>query len=401
MKILLANKFFYRNGGSEVVMFQERDFLLHSGHHVIDFSMQDERNIDSPHAAHFVERKDYREGGKVGKLKSALALVHSPEAVRKIGILLDETKPELVHCHNIYHQLTPSIIGAAKSRGVPVVLTLHDSKPVCPAYTRLSQGRPCSDCLGGSFFPALRKRCGDGALGKSTLLYTEAIVQRWMGSYEKVDRFLAPSRFMQDSVLHRFRPEQVALLYNGVDVGAISASERDKGYVLYLGRLSAEKGVETLLRAHAAAHGAWPLMVAGTGPLATIFRSKYSNAEFVGHLSGEALHQAISDASVVVLPSECYDNCPLSVLEAMAYGKPVAGSRMGGIPELVEEGRTGFLFEAGDVEQLRAHLDDLMASPELRRTMGQRARVRAEREFSLTKHNAGLMAIYESVVKSQ
>lgn len=401
MKILIANKFFFRNGGSEVVMFQERDSILRAGHEVIDFSMQEARNVESPYSSYFVAQQDYRGGGKLGKIKSALALVHSPEAVRKIGTLIDETKPDLVHCHNIYHQLTPSIIGAAKSRGVPVALTLHDYKPVCPVYTRLHQEQSCSECLSGDFSNVLRKRCAGGSLGKSALLYAEAVVQRWKGSYEKVDKFLAPSRFMKDSVLHRFLPQQVELLYNGVDVGAIPASRLDEGYVLYLGRLSAEKGIETLLRSHAAAQGAWPLVVAGTGPLADEFKLKYGSAKFVGHLSGDDLKKTIAGASVLVVPSEWYENCPMSVLEAMAYGKPVVGSRMGGIPELVVEGETGLLFDAGNVVQLRAHLDSLMASPELRQSMGKRARLRAEQEFSLDKHNADLLAIYESLVNQK
>lgn len=401
MKILFANKFFFRNGGSEVVMFQERDFVLARGHEVVDFSMRDERNFASGHAEHFVGRQDYRGGGKLGKLKSALAFVHSPEAVRRIGALIEATRPDLVHCHNIYHQLTPSIIGAAKARGVPVVLTLHDYKPVCPAYTRLRDGKPCSECLGGGFAPVLRHRCAEGSLGKSALLYAEAAVQRRLGNYEKVDRFIAPSHFMRESALHRFRPEQVALLYNGVDLAGIAPAGRDEGYALYLGRLSREKGIETLLRAHAAAREAWPLVVAGTGPLADEFKAKYPAAQFVGHLGGAALQETIAGAAAVVVPSEWYENCPMSVLEAMAHGKPVVGSRMGGIPELVAEGKTGMLFEPGNVAELQEKLATLMALPALRQLMGKQARVRAAQEFSLEQHNAGLMEIYRSVVNMQ
>lgn len=401
MKVLFANKFFFRNGGSEVVMFQERDFVLAQGHEVVDFSMQDERNFASEHAAYFVGRQDYRGGGKLGKLKSALSFVHSPEAARRIGALIDATQPDLVHCHNIYHQLTPSIIGAAKARGVPVALTLHDYKPVCPAYTRLSGGKPCSACLDGDFGQVLKRRCAEGSRGKSALLYAEAVVQRWLGNYEKVDKFIAPSRFMRDSVLHRFRPELVELLYNGVDLAGIEMSEQDAGYVLYLGRLSHEKGIGTLLQAHAAAAGAWPLKVAGTGPLAGDFKSRYPRADFLGHVSGDALKQAIGAASAVVVPSECYENCPMSVLEAMAYGKPVVGSRMGGIPELVAEGETGLLFAPGNVAELQEKLDTLMRSPALRQAMGRAARARVEQAFSLDRHNAGLMAIYESLVSKQ
>jgi len=397
VKILFANKYLFRNGGSEVVMFQERDFLKRAGHTVVDFSMRNERNIASDYASYFVGRRDYRGGGKLGKLISALTLVHSPEAVRWIGALIDATHPDLVHCHNVYHQLTPSIIGAAKARGVPVVLTLHDYKPVCPAYTRLSAGKPCSACLGGDYAQVLKHRCAEGSLGKSALLYAEAVVQRRLGNYEKVDRFIAPSRFMRDSVLRRFRPEQVVLLHNGVDPAGIAACGRDEGYVLYFGRLSQEKGIETLLRAHAGARGAWPLVVAGTGPLADELRGRYPSARFVGHLAGEALKRAIAGAVAVVVPSEWHENCPMSVLEAMACGKPVVGSRMGGIPELVAEGKTGLLFNPGNVSELQEKLDTLMAVPALRQLMGKQARVRVAQEFSLDKHNAGLLAIYDSV----
>lgn len=398
MRVLLANKFFFRNGGSEVVMFQERDFLLREGHAVVDFSMRDERNFASEQAGYFVSRQDYRGGGGLGKLRSALSFVHSPEAVRKIGALIEATRPDLVHCHNIYHQLTPSIIGAAKAHGVPVALTLHDYKPVCPAYTRLRDGRPCSGCLGGDFGNVLRHRCAEGSLGKSALLYAEAAVQRRLGNYEKVDRFIAPSRFMAESVAHRIPAERIALLYNGVDMANTPAAEGSAGHVLFLGRLSHEKGVETLLRAHAAAGGRWPLTVAGSGPLLDDMKAQYTRATFAGHLAGDRLRQALVGAAVVVVPSEWYENCPMSVLEAMANGKPVVGSRMGGIPELVADGETGLLFEAGNVAELGACIGRLMDDPALRRRMGQAARARAEREFSLEKHNAGLLEIYAGLV---
>lgn len=400
MRVLLANKFFFRNGGSEVVMFQERDFLLRSGHEVIDFSMQDARNFESGQSAYFIQAQDYRSGG-AGKVKSALSLIHSAEAMRKIASLIDDTGPDIVHCHNIYHQLTPSIIGAAKAKGVPVVLTLHDSKSVCPSYTRLSQGKPCSACLDGDFSNVVKQRCADGSLGKSALLYLEAVIQRWMGNYEQVDRFIAPSQFMRDSVLHRFRNDQVTLLYNGIDMKSLHVSETDSGHVLFLGRLSAEKGVETLLKAHAKSTGKWPLRIAGTGPLAEDLKHRYPDAEFLGHLSGETLRRTIAEAAVIVLPSECFENCPMSILEAMACGKPVVGSRMGGIPELVVDGATGKLFTAGNSDELRTVLDELMFDAARRHDMGKNARVRAELEFDLEHHNHRLMEIYLSVLGSR
>jgi len=400
MKVLIANKFFFRNGGSETVMFQERDFLLRRGHEVVDFSMLDARNLPSAYEMHFIGSRSYNGGGagKLAKVADALSLIHSPEAVRNISRLIKETKPDLVHCHNIYHQLTPSIIGAAKKQGVPVVLTLHDYKPVCPSYNRLSDNKPCSDCLDGDFSHVLRNRCADGSLGKSALLYAEAVVQRFMGSYENVDTFIAPCRFMQESIAHRVSEERIKLLYNGIDTEEVCGSGADDGYVLFLGRLVREKGVETLLKAHSKSAMGWRLVVAGTGPLGDVLRAQYNSSIFVGYLAGDALKEMIDRAAVVVVPSDWYENCPMSVLEAMAYGKPVVGSRMGGIPELVEHNKTGMLFDAGNSDELALTLDKLMASPTLRKQMGEEARKRVVAEFSLSRHNAGLLEIYQSVL---
>jgi glycosyltransferase involved in cell wall biosynthesis len=402
MRILIANKFFFRNGGSEVVMFQEREFLSHSGNEVIDFSMKDERNFDSPYGSYFVAQQNYRnQSGGLDKIKSALTLIHSPESVRKIKALIAETRPDILHCHNIYHQLTPSIIGAAKGLGIPVVLTLHDFKPVCPVYNRLRGGQPCSACLDGDIWNVLHYRCADGSLGRSALLYAEALIQRWMGNYEKIDRYLAPSRFMEESVLHRFKREQVTLLYNGVDVNALRCSDKDEGYVLYLGRLSEEKGIETLLHAHQGSGGVWDLVVAGAGPLENKLKVQFKLARFLGHVAGEQLRLTLDRASVIVISSEWFENCPMTVLEAMACGKPVVGSRIGGIPELVLDGETGLLFEPGNAEQLRACLNRLMGNESLRRAMGVAGRQRVESKFSLDEHNRQLMRIYRELTAEE
>jgi glycosyltransferase involved in cell wall biosynthesis len=399
MRILQANKFFFRNGGSETVMFQERDYMLAHGHEVIDFSMQDTRNFESKYQSYFVENRSYATNtSKLSKVMDAVSFIHSPEAVKNIARLIKDTKPDLVHCHNIYHQLTPSIMGAAKKLGVPTVLTLHDYKPVCPTYNRLRNGVACSDCLEGDFSKVLKHRCADGSLGKSGLLYAEAVVQKWMGNYERVDAFIAPCRFMQKSIAHRIPDEKTHLLYNGIDVNEVQSSNEDDDYVLFLGRLVPEKGAGTLLKAHAKSNHAWKLVVAGTGPLLDVLKTQYKPSILVGYLAGDALKEMIRKASVIVVPSEWYENCPMSVLEAMAYGKPVVGSRMGGIPELVEEGKTGLLYEAGDVDGLLKALNQLMSSKDLRQQMGQAGRKRVEQHFSLDKHHQGLMNIYKNVL---
>lgn len=399
MKVLQANKFFFLNGGSETVMFQERDYLLAHGHEVIDFSMQDDRNFDSKYSAYFVENKSYAVNKrKLAKAYEAISFIHSNEAVSNISRLIHDTKPELVHCHNIYHQLTPSIIGAAKKLGVPTVLTLHDYKPVCPTYNRLQNGKACSDCLDDGFSSVLKNRCADGSLGKSALLYAEAWTQKLMGNYEKVDAYIAPSQFMQKAIANRIPQENIHQLYNGVDTDLIQYADEDEGYALFIGRLVPEKGVETLLKAHISTNEPWNLTVAGTGPLLDVLKVQYNPSILVGYLSGDALKDAIRKASVIVVPSEWYENCPMSVLEAMAYGKPVVGSKMGGIAELVKHEETGLLYDAGDVVGLQACLDRLMTNKSLRKEMGIAGRKRVEQYFALTKHHQGLMNIYQQVL---
>jgi glycosyltransferase involved in cell wall biosynthesis len=174
-------------------------------------------------------------------------------------------------------------------------------------------------------------------------------------------------------------------------------SEHDEGYVLYLGRLSPEKGVETLLRAHAADNAAWRLVVAGSGPLLQDLQSRFPLAEFTGHLTGKALETNLREASVVVVPSEWHENSPLSILEAMAHAKPIVASRIGGIPELVRDGETGLLFEPKDTQQLSNRIRMLLGDSDLRRRLGWQGRKIAETEYSLDRHGAALLSLYESL----
>jgi glycosyltransferase involved in cell wall biosynthesis len=397
-KILFANKFFFLNGGSEVVMFDEMALMKKRGLDVIDFSMHDARNFPSKYDSYFVSQKGYRSNSRTGQIKSALSLIHSREAVKRISHLIRDEKPDLLHCHNIYHQLTPSIINAAARLKIPVVLTLHDYKPVCPVYTQLANGQPCTKCSDGRFGALLSQRCADGSIGRSVLLWAEARYHAAANSYQRVDKFIAPSRFMRDAVVRRFGEDKVVHIPNGIDSSLIEASGQDKGFVLYLGRLSPEKGVETLLQAHAADDTAWRLVVAGTGPLLQDLKSRFPLAEFTGHLTGDALKARLRDASIVVVPSEWHENSPLSILEAMAHAKPIVASRIGGIPELVRDGETGFLFDPKSTQELSCCIRMLLGDSDLRRKLGREARRIVETQYSLTRHGTFLLSLYESLV---
>ena len=397
LKILFANKFFFLNGGSEAVMFNEMELMRKYGLDVIEFSMHDPRNFSSKYGSYFVSQRSYRSNSRNDQLKSALSLIHSREAVKQVTNLIRDERPDILHCHNIYHQLTPSIINAASRLKTPVVLTLHDYKPVCPVYTQLCKGEVCTKCSDGRFESLLTQRCADGSIGRSALLWAEARYHAAAGSYQRVDKFIAPSRFMRDAVVRRFGEDKVVHIPNGIDSSRIEVSGQDEGFVLYLGRLSPEKGVETLLRTHAADNGAWRLVVAGTGPLLEDFRSHFPLAEFTGHLAGKALEIKLREASVVVVPSEWHENSPLSILEAMAHAKPIVASRIGGIPELVRDSETGFLFEPKNTQELSSRIRMLLGNSDLRTKLGREARRIVETEHSLKRHGAALLSLYENL----
>ena len=401
LKILFANKFFFLNGGSEAVMFDEMELMKECGVDVIEFSMHDPRNFPSKYESYFVSQKGYRSTSRSSQIKSALSLIHSREAVKHITNLILDEKPDLLHCHNIYHQLTPSIINAASRQNIPVVLTLHDTKLVCPVYTQLCKGELCTKCSEGWFEAVLMQRCADGSIARSALLWAEARYHAAARSYQRVDRFIAPSLFMRDAVARRLDADKIVHIPNGIDVSSIEVSDQDEGYVLYIGRLSPEKGVETLLRAHAADDAAWRLVIVGSGPLLADLQSRFPLAEFTGYLTGKALETRLRKAGVVVMPSECHENCPLSILEAMAHGKPIVASRIGGIPELVRDRKTGLLFERKDMHQLSDCIRVLLGDSELRTKLGRQARRIAETEYSLERHGAALLSLYESLTANK
>lgn len=398
MNILLANKFFHLNGGSERVFFQERFLLLGLGHKIIDFSMEDERNIPSPYSDFFVPNIDYhRTGGIHRKLQQAAAFIHSTVAVGNLEKLLRQEKPEIAHLHNIYHQLTPSIIPILKNHGVKVVMTMHDCKLVCPSYNALSGKLICTACLGRYFWKPFTTNC-QGSRSRGLLLALEAFFHKWRRSYEAVDLFLSPSQFIADLTATRIPKEKIRVLRNGMDTNEFHPHWEDQGYGLYFGRLSREKGIDTLLQAHTAMPFSVPLKVVGTGPLEKTLRNAYPAAEFLGYKTGKELKDLVANSAFVVVPSEWYENCSMVVLEAMAMGKPVIGSRIGGIPEQVEDGKTGFLFEMGNAEELGRKMAALATDPELRQRLGRAARKKLEREYSLAAHGEGLLDIYSEVL---
>ncbi|MGF1906868.1 glycosyltransferase family 4 protein [Aliivibrio salmonicida] len=400
MKVLLVNKFFFMKGGAETVYFQERDMLLSEGIDIIEFSMNHEKNLESNYSDFFVNNVDYyQEQTLKNKITTAVNFIHNSEACIKFKQLLEQEKPDLVHFHNIYHQLTPSIIKVAKQFGCKTVLTAHDTKIACPSYTMYRDGHTCEDCVHGSVFNATIHRCQEGSLIKSFLLSAEAIYQKVSGNYQQLDAVVSPSRFLGRFIQQKLPHNRVDIIVNGIDEHVSNEGISDQGYFLYLGRLSTEKGVPTLAKAHQLMKENTALKIVGDGPVFNELKETYPSAELLGFKSGDELLTLIKQAKAVIVPSECYENCSMSVLEAMSYSKPVIASRIGGLPEQIRDGVDGYLFEAGNAQALADKLDVLAASLSASAEMGKNARQRFLSKYTLTKHKTDLLNLYNELLK--
>lgn len=407
MRILLVNKYFYRKGGAETYFFALAEGLRALGHDVAFFSMQHPDNEPSYWSKYFVSEKDYV--GKVSAFKQvqeAATLIYSFEAKRKFEALLEEFKPDVIHMNNVHRQLTLSILDAPylKRHHVPVVYTAHDYILLCPAYTMVNGGGAvCDACLDRHFMHAVSNVCVKGSRAKSALAAMEAEFLKLHHSYDKIDLIIAPSRFMKNKLDEGgFAGKTIAmqnfLTDSQMAMGARVANTHKfddaqagaRPYVLFFGRLSKEKGILTLVKAFLQAAGlgryadsdaaaghegflpdTWDLRIVGDGPereaierlIASAGPQAVSHIRLLGYKTGEDLQREVGNARFSVLSSEWRENMPYSGLESLAAQTPIIGARIGGIPELVEEGRTGFTFESGNAADLR---DVLMKAVDVR-----------------------------------
>lgn len=400
--ILFANKFFFLNGGSETVFFQERRFLKSYGFKVIDFSMKNLNNFESAYSSFFTSNIDYQQNKDriLHKIKIIKNFISNTEAIRRTKDLIVKEKPDVAHLHNIYHQLTPSIIPILREARIKVILTLHDYKLICPSYLMINREGICNQCKGKYFWKAAKNRCQDNSFFKSIILSFEAYWHAWVKSYEAVDLLLSPSQFLADIIFqNRLKNQKIYVLHNGIDIRRYEPTGKDEDYILYFGRLSKEKGIETLLTAYRQyISTSFSLKIVGTGPLESVLRTKYPEVEFCGYKFGDKLKKIIDECSFVVVPSEWNENCSMVVLESMAMGKPVIASRVGGLPEQVEDGETGYLFEMGQINDLGEKMERLIVQRGLRRKMAYKARKKVEKEYSLEKHCSQLLKIYKEIL---
>lgn len=368
MKILLVNKFLYPKGGSETYVFRLGKALTDNGHSVEYFGLENEKNVVGNSADAYVSHLDFSEGIKKN-LTAPLRIIYSPEARRKIRKVLDCFQPDVVHLNNIQFHLTPSIILETEKyrketkRKVKIVYTAHDYQLICPSHGLFDADiKICEKCLGGNYTHCIKSKCMKNSRMKSLLATADAYLWKFSKAYSYIDSIICPSAFLKSKLdtQERFAEKTVAI-HNFIEKQAEAAAEKE-GYVLEFGHLSKDKGTLTLLEA-ARRMPETRFVFAGYGSAEDAIKS-VPNAEFAGFKTGDELKQLIQKAAVSVCPSEIYENCPFSVIESQMYGTPVIGARIGGIPELIEEEKTGLLFEAGNADDLELKLRILLENPE-------------------------------------
>jgi glycosyltransferase involved in cell wall biosynthesis len=402
-QLLSLNNYYYRRGGAEVVFLEHNRLFSAAGWDVIPFAMQDPQNLPSPWSGYFADAVDLGGSPPWGrKFTIAGKMIYSFEAARRIRELVQRVRPTIAHAHNIYHHLSPSVLRELRRQEIPVVLTLHDLKLACPAYKMFTNGAVCERCRGGALRHVISQRCIRGSLAMSMLIWLESTVHRQLQLYSaNVNRFVAPSRFLLTKLGEwGFDMSRFAHIPNFVTVPDSPAPNAGRGAFVYLGRLVVEKGVATLIRA--AAMAKVPLMIVGTGPDEALFRQLAADCggqiTFAGRLSGERLRQATESARAVVIPSELYENAPISLMEAYSLGRPVIGARIGGIPELVREGETGLLFESGSLASLTEALAQMQGmSTAAIDELGLAGRQWMRADFTPERYRDRMLSLYQLI----
>jgi glycosyltransferase involved in cell wall biosynthesis len=349
---------------------------------------------------------EVRYDGKISeKISSSIRLLYSWEAKRKIEALIKREKPDIAHLHNIYHQISPSVIHSLKKHHIPMVMTLHDYKQVCASYMMLAGGKTCEACRGGKFFHCFLKKCVKDSWIKSLLSTLEMTIHhRVLKIYRHVDVFISPySYFFEAKLKDMGFNKNIQHVQNFISIEKpASPPNFEEPTITYFGRLSKEKGVLTLIKAIKDIQEV-KLKVIGEGPLGESLRNYIKkedihNVVFCGYKGGDDLIREINNSLFVVVPSEWNEPFALTILEAFALGKAVLGSDIGGIPERVIIGKTGLLFEPGNSADLRAKIRFLIKNQNEVKRMGQNAMAFVEKEYNQEVYYRGLMEIYQNVL---
>ncbi len=391
-------------------MLSLKKVLEEKGNKVIVYSMEHPQNYKNEYSNYFVSYINYADMARNKSLSSGLKVllrsIYSFEAKRKIEKLIEKEKPDIAHINNIRQHVTTSILSVLRKYKIPIVWTLHDYQLICPNISFLANGRICEKCKKRKYYWPSIVKCKKQSLLASTMAAIEHSFQMFTRVYDMVDVFICPSKFLQDKFIeYSFYEDKLALLNHFIDVDWNTAGETQGDYILYIGRLSEEKGVMTLIDA-ASKVSPCKLKIVGDGPLkeklVLYAETKGNNCkiEFLGHKGHREVIDIIKKCKFLVIPSEWYEVTGLTIFEAYACGKPVIGSRIGGIPEFIKDNETGLTFHPGDVDDLSSKIEYFEKNSDEIIAMGENGRSYIKTELNAVIHYDGLMGIYRKAMNS-
>ncbi len=387
MKVLLVHGAYQQFGGEDSVVRAEKELLERHGDEVLLYSRHND---------------EIKQFSVVQKVNFFPQTVYSPKTTREIGEAVRSFRPDVAFVHNVYPLISPSAYHELHSLGVPAVQVLHNFRPFCPNGLFYTQGKVCEDCKGGNYLNAVRKRCYKDSYLLSGLYALTLGANRLAGMVNKITGFICLTEFFKIKMLEAGVPENKLFVRpNFVYAPSLSPAASDGKYAIYMGRLSPEKGCWTLIRAFEQLPHI-PLKILGTGPLESelqdyVRQKGIGNIQFLGFKSGEEKWQLLRNSLCLVVPSEWYENFPVTVLEAFMAAKPVIASRMGGLPYIVEDGQCGLLFEAGKVNELIQKIQYLADDPASATRMGACGRRLSETKYGPEQGYSNLMAIFSQV----
>lgn len=414
MRILLVNYRYFISGGPEKYMFNIKKMLEDNGHEVVPFSIHSNKNVETEYSKYFVEPIGGRDATYFDEVKKTPKSIwqmisrscYSLEVKKAIQKEIRDVKPDVVYIIHFVNKLSPSVIRGAKEMGIPVVLRLSDYFLLCPRFDFMYQKKICEDCLTCGYGSCIKKRCVKGSLFASIIRVFSMKLHKMMKIYDDVDAFITPSEFLKKK-----------LGENGFQTGKITCiptftSSMTKvgdpiigNHGLYFGRITEEKGVETVIKAYETMPDHQIKIMGDDSTEEAVRLKKYvedhhmTNVDFLGFKAGKELEEIIKGARFTLIPSIWYDNLPNTALESFQYSKPVIASNIGSLPELVVDGFNGYLFDPYNPEELAEKIK-LFDDDELVKTMGTNSRKRLESRFAPKTHYDELMKVFNNVCKT-
>lgn len=389
MKIVLVHNTYLIQGGEDVVFWQERDLLRAAGHVVIEY-----QKFNS-------EMQQYSTAQRLTLIGRT---VWSNHAHREFSGLLRQHRPDIVHVHNTFPLISPSILWACHEQNVPVVHTLHNYRLLCPGANFIRDGKPCEDCTHGSLWQSVAHGCYRESRSQTAAVALMLAVHRSRKTWTTtVDRYIALTEFSRSKFVSNGIPaEKIVVKPNCVDPDP-GKRTGEGSYALFVGRLSREKGALTLLKAWQQLPRTIPLRIVGDGPALQEVQSQaamqgLTNITFIERQPRKKVIEAMKGARFVIFPSELYENFPLTILESFACGVPVIASKLGAMQEIVEEGRTGMFFTPGDSAALANSVTQAWERPDYMKALGDRARQLFEQKHTAAINYQNLINIYQQVI---